>query len=79
MRRRGFIKSLAGLGAFMILPGAGRVWKATRPELIWQTTDGGVRAELMKCWSQTERFSVCYDEAYWAALLEQVWRAPGGA
>ena len=29
MNRRSF---LAGIGAFMVLPGAGRIWKATRAE-----------------------------------------------
>lgn len=28
--RRNFMTQLAGLGAFMILPGAGRIWKATK-------------------------------------------------
>lgn len=30
MNRRNFIRNLAGIGLFSILPGAGRVWKATK-------------------------------------------------
>ncbi len=31
MNRRSFIRNLAGIGVFSILPGAGRIWKAQRP------------------------------------------------
>ena len=32
MNRRNFLRNLAGIGLFSILPGAGRVWKAQRPD-----------------------------------------------
>ena len=30
MNRRSFVRKLAGIGLFTILPGAGRIWKAER-------------------------------------------------
>ena len=37
MNRRNFLRNIAGLGIFSILPGAGRVWKAESPTM-WQYT-----------------------------------------
>ena len=57
MNRRTFIK---GLGAFMILPGAGRIWKvATRIERPKQ---------LKAYWCQTRRESFYATEDYMKAL-----------
>jgi hypothetical protein len=36
MNRRGFIRNLAGIGVFSILPGAGRIWKARRPHSMYR-------------------------------------------
>jgi len=36
MNRRGFIRNLAGIGVFSILPGAGRIWKARRPHSLYE-------------------------------------------
>ena len=44
MNRRNFLRNIAGIGIFSILPGAGRVWKAEKipviPMTSWHSIEG---------------------------------------
>lgn len=56
MNRRNFLRnSISALAEFTILPGAGRIWHATRPVVVPD-------------WLQTERFTRCEDEGYQQAM-----------
>lgn len=60
MNRRQFIRNLAGIGVFSILPGAGRVWKATRPTGI-------------AYWLQSERHSYCFSNCYLEGIFQKLY------
>lgn len=69
MKRRSFIK---GLGAFFILPGAGRIWKAERPPLTIQ--------EVKKVIDVIEQPPVwTYNKLPYDLANAQIWWQPEGS
>ena len=80
MNRRNFLERLAGgLAGFIILPGAGRIWKAVRPEvamMFWDQTYCEARFIDPEYRCVMENFSVSHDlksETWELELPQMVW------